>query len=118
LELSLDARLRRNEISLVLGAQLRNPRTRDAAWRWLVAHYDRLVERIGLAQAGSLPWYVSSFCTREAAREIEEFFEPRMREAAGGPRNLSSAIEAIELCAARVEAQRPGIDRAFSATRP
>jgi alanyl aminopeptidase len=113
LDLALDPELRLNEISSVLRPQFGNPRTRDRAWRWLIDHFDDLVMRIGPAQAGSIPFYAISFCSYEAARDVRRFLEPRMRDAAGGPRNLATTVEAIELCAAKVETQRPGIDRAF-----
>ncbi|UCH29236.1 MAG: M1 family metallopeptidase [Myxococcales bacterium] len=114
LELSLDPMLRRNEISRVLGTQFRNPRTRQSAWEWLKENFEALTSRTGLVQAGSAPWYATSLCTREAAEEVQAFFERKMATLAGGPRNLASAVERISLCAARAEAQRDSIDRAFT----
>jgi len=113
LELSLDSRLRRNEAPQVLAVQLRNRRTRDRAWAWLKEHFDAFAERVGNTQAGSAPWYAAALCTAEAADDVQAFFEPRVSALAGGPRNLAGAVEAIRLCAARADAQRPGVDRAF-----
>jgi alanyl aminopeptidase len=45
---------------------------------------------------------------------VQEFFEPRVAELTGGPRNLAGAVEAISLCAARAEAQRASVERAFA----
>jgi alanyl aminopeptidase len=118
LGLAFDPKLRRNEIGSTLAVQLRSPRTRDRAWRWLTQHFDALVVRMGSAQAGKLPWYTAGSCSHAVAEEVREFFEPRVSTLAGGPRNLDGAIESISLCAARVNAQRAGIDRAFAATRP
>ena len=118
LELAFDPKLRRNEIATTLAVQLRSPRTRDAAWRWLTQHFDPLVVRMGTAQAGKLPWYTAGLCSHAAAEEVQEFLEPRVSTLAGGPRNLAGAIESISLCAERVDAQRAGIDLAFAATRP
>lgn len=118
LRLALDPRVRVNEISALIGTQFRNPRTRDRAWQWLTEHFDALVARMGASQAGSLPWYAAGMCSEEAANEVRAFFEPRVSELAGGPRNLAASVEAISLCAAKVEAQRAGIDRAFAVKRP
>jgi len=113
LALCLDSRLRRNEAPQVLAVQLRNPRTRDHAWAWLKEHFDAFAERVGSAQAGNTPWYTASLCTAEAADDVQTFFEPRVAALAGGPRNLAGAVEAIRLCAAKADAQREGVDRAF-----
>ena len=75
--------------------------------------FDALTARNGRVQAGGAPWYTTSFCTKDSAEDVQAFFEPKMFELAGGPRNLASAVEAITLCAARVDAQRESIDRAF-----
>ena len=113
LELALDSKLRLNEISVVLGIQLRNPKTRDRAWAWLQENFDAFAERTGHAQAGNAPWYTASLCAREAADEVQAFFEPRVASLAGGPRNLAGAVEAIQLCAAKADAHRAAVDEAF-----
>ena len=118
LDLALDSRLRLNETSRVLGPQFRNPRTRDRAWSWLQAHFDELSARMGRQQAGGTPWYAATLCTRDAADEVQAFFEPKVSALAGGPRNLATVVETITLCSAKAEAQRPGIERAFGVTGP
>jgi len=114
LDLALDERLRVNEISRVLGAQFRNPRTRARAWTWLQVNFDEVAKRWGRNRAGSLPWYTRGFGSSEDAAAVEAFFEPRVAAWAGGPRNLDLAVESISICAATVEKQRAGIDRAFA----
>jgi len=57
---------------------------------------------------------VSDFCSEERAAEVEAFFGPRIEALPGGPRNLRGALEAIRLCAARVEAQRDSTLRFFA----
>jgi len=114
LDLTLNPKLRLNETSTALATQLRNPATRDRAWAWLKENFDAFTARMGNAQAGNAPWYAASLCTREAANDVQAFFEPRVAALAGGPRNLAGAVEAIQLCAAKAEAQRPAVDEAFS----
>ena len=117
LALALDPGVRRNEISRLIGTQFRNPRTRRRAWQWLKDHFDELLARVGPAQAGGAPWYAASLCSEEDAEDVERFFEPRVSALEGGPRNLASVVEAVSLCAAKAEAQRASIDRAFSGKR-
>ena len=114
LDLALDPRLRVNEIGQLLGAQFRNPHTRDRAWAWLTEHFDALTARSGAARGGGMPWYAASFCSEEAATEVQKFFEPRVAELTGGPRNLGGAVEAISLCADKLSVYKPGIERAFA----
>jgi alanyl aminopeptidase len=113
LDLTLDPRLRVNEIGQLLGAQFRNPRTGERAWTWFTEHFDALTARSGAAQGGGMPWYAASFCSEEAAAEVQQFFEPRVAELTGGPRNLAGAVEAISLCAKKANIDGPGVERAF-----
>jgi len=114
LDLALDPRVRVGEIDQLLGPQFRNPRTRERAWRWLTENFDELAARYGSSQVGGTPWYAASFCTDEAAAEVQRFFEPRVAALTGGPRNLAEALEAIRLCAERVRVQRASVERAFT----
>jgi alanyl aminopeptidase len=116
LALSLDPALRVNEVTEPLGPQLSMPETREQAWRWLQDHFDGVFARVASTRGGAAPWLVRGFCSEERAREIEAFFAPRVGALPGGPRNLQGSLEAIRLCAARVEAQRPSA-RAFLSRR-
>jgi alanyl aminopeptidase len=117
LALALDPRLRVNEIFRPLSGQSRDPEGREAAWAWLQANYDALAARLGPAYAGYLPFAVAGFCTRARIPEIRAFFGPRVAATQGGARNLESAIESIELCAARAAAQRESALSFFSSGR-
>jgi alanyl aminopeptidase len=113
LDLTLDSRLRINEISNVLRPQFHNARTRERAWQWYTEHFDQLRARYGRFQGGGAPWHAASFCSEEAAAEVQRFFEPRVAELTGGPRNLAGAVEAISLCAEKVNVHGPGMEQAF-----
>jgi alanyl aminopeptidase len=113
LDLALDPRLRVNEISQLLRGQFHNPRTRERAWTWLTTHFDELTARFGASRGGRMPWYAASFCSEGAAAKVQGFFEPRVAELAGGPRNLAGAVEAIALCAEKARIYGPGVEQAF-----
>lgn len=114
LALGLDERLRVNEVTIPLTTQLRVPERRAAAWAWMQENFDTLFARVATTRAGYAPWYLTSFCSEERAAEVAGFFEGRIEELPGGPRNLRGALEAIRLCAARAEAQRASAVEMFS----
>ncbi|AKF09650.1 M1 family metallopeptidase [Sandaracinus amylolyticus] len=114
LDLGLDARLRVNEVLIPLSVQAEHDEGRERAWAWLVEHFDALSARIATTRAGATPWLFAGFCSRDDAERVRTFFEPRIAGLAGGPRNLAGALEAIELCAARVQAQRASVEQAIA----
>ncbi len=117
LELALDPSLRVNEVTITLSQQLSMQETRARAWDWMREHFDQVFARVATTRAGYAPWYVSSFCSAERAEEVQTFFAPRIEALPGGPRNLRGALEAIHLCAARVDAQRESAEAFFSRQR-
>jgi hypothetical protein len=114
LELVLDPRLRLNETFRPLMAQLGDPEGTELAWNWLGEHYDAVAERLGPAYAGYLPFAATAFCSADDAEKARAFFATRVGATQGGPRNLESAIESIELCAARVAHAQAGARSFFA----
>ncbi|MGF1465895.1 MAG: M1 family metallopeptidase [Sandaracinaceae bacterium] len=112
LALSSEPWLRVNEVTLPVRVQLGMVETREGAWAWFQEHFEDVFGRVATTRAGYAPFFTTGFCSEEEAREVEAFFTPRIAELPGGPRNLRSALEAIRLCAAIVEAQGPEV-RAF-----
>jgi alanyl aminopeptidase len=102
---------------VILGTQLGDPRTRDAAWQWVRENLGPLFERIGSSSGAYLAWYVAGGCTAEWAAEVGATLQPRVNDLPGGPRNLAGAVEAVRLCAARASHQRASA-RAFFAAAP
>ncbi|MFK7998105.1 MAG: M1 family metallopeptidase [Polyangiales bacterium] len=107
--LSLSDNLRNNEIFTPMGPQLRIPERRAAAWAWIQANYEALVARLPPSYAGFLPTTMSRACDTATADAVQSFFESRVAELQGGPRNLASTTETIRLCAAQLEAQRESV---------
>ena len=108
LALSLDTRLRQNERLNILGGLFGAIETRDAAWRWLQAHFDELVPMLPDRYAGFVPLLVPA-CDPARAAEVRAFFTPRIDKLTGGPRNLAHALEAAAQCAARAQAQHDSV---------
>lgn len=117
LDLALEPRLRVNEVLIPVSVQSENAAGRARAWAWFQEHFDALSARIATTRVGAAPWLFSGFCSRPEAEQLRGFFEPRVSELPGGPRNLRGAIEAVELCAARKEAQQSSVESFLSRPR-
>ena len=115
--LSLDARLRVNEVMRPLWSQAGVDESREALWQWVTENFDALASRVGPHDAGRLPRLFAGFCDEPHAAAVEELFRPRIDDLPGGPRNLAGALEGIRLCAARVEAHREATTEFFASQR-
>lgn len=109
LALCLSDNLRNNEIFIPMGTQFRMPERLPATWAWLQANFDALVARLPPSYGGYLPTTMSAACDNATADAVHAFFESRVAELQGGPRNLASTTETIRLCAAQLEAQRESV---------
>ncbi|MBW2456952.1 MAG: M1 family metallopeptidase, partial [Deltaproteobacteria bacterium] len=117
LALTLDPRLKINEMMTPLWIQLWTDHSRDAAWRWLESNIDPLTEKLSSRGAGWLPGTARVFCSEEKARAAHDLFAERVTQLSGGPRELDKALESIRLCAARRQAQLASVRRFFEAQR-
>ncbi len=106
LALGADPRLRVNEVMAPLGGQVESPEGRERAWAWADTGLDAILGRVATTRGGYMPLLFAGFCDAEHRSAVEAFFTPRLGTLPGSPRNLRVALEAITLCAARVDAQR------------
>jgi alanyl aminopeptidase len=105
-ELVLDPSLRDNEVLTPIWPQLDDPATRDTAWTWIKDHYQAILGRLPQHHGGvQLVGTGGRFCDEHHARDVEEFFGPKIQSIEGGPRALASTVENVRLCAARRAAQ-------------
>jgi alanyl aminopeptidase len=108
--LVFDARLRMNERLRVVSAQARaadSDEEREEVFAWVRDRADAIVEVLSPAQGAGMLTAASGFCSRDAATVVKEWFAERAPAYPGGPRRLEGLVERIQLCAARVEHQRP-----------
>lgn len=116
--LALDPRVRPHELMVPVFSQLDQPETREATWAWFQANLSALIERLSPRGSGYLPWVGGSFCDRSRGAEVKALFAPRIAEFDGGPRNLASVTEMIELCAAQKDAQIDSARAFFTKAKP
>lgn len=99
----LSRKLRDNEWYPILYSQLSNNETRDAAWKWVKANINGLIERIPTWRQGQIVNTGSFFCSIERHNEVKEFFAKMIKNLEGGPRSLANMLESIDLCVASVK---------------
>jgi alanyl aminopeptidase len=108
LALTLDDRIDPRESVSVLWSLAGRRDTAPLAFGFLRDHYDALVARLpeGLfSPAVYFPFTAAGLCTPAARREAEAFFRDRSPKLEGGARALRQALEALDQCVARREAQ-------------
>jgi alanyl aminopeptidase len=115
--LSVDTALRGNEVLTPLWVQSGHPATREQAWKFLQDSWGELTRIIPTTRQTRLPWLAGGFCKKSRAAEAKAFFEGRVDGIVGAPRNLKGALEAIELCAARVDHHREAAEAFFASQK-
>lgn len=113
-DLVLDSGLRVNERFALLSQLSESPQSSRASWLWLRENFQEFQSKARPEDAGRSPLIAAASCELSSVAALDEFFGERIERLIGGPRNLRMASEAIELCAARVEALRAGTEAYFS----
>jgi len=109
LRLLFSPQLRDNEIYNILWPQLANEATREAAWAWLQQNLDALLERVPDDRKGRFARTGAFFCDSSHREGVNGFFEPRVKQLAGGPRALAGTLESIDLCMAKTAFHKSGL---------
>jgi alanyl aminopeptidase len=115
LSLTLDGRLRINELGIPMAGQAETPAGRARVLAWATEHLDGLRDRMATTRLGWVPWTFAGFCGAADRARVEALFAPHIAEWPGGPRNLAGTLEAIAMCAARRERQAPPVGRFLDA---
>lgn len=114
--LLLDPELRNDDIFFILATHMADARNQKPAWQWLKASFETLRDRISgeyLSQLAAMP---AGLCSEEELEDVRGFFGPRIADIPGGPRQLASTMESIELCVAKAKVHRASA-RAFFTKR-
>jgi alanyl aminopeptidase len=97
---------------LLFGGQA-SPAARKIPFEFIKAHFDELMKDnpsiFGFSLGAELPQVGSSFCDAESRKQLSDFFTPLTAKYDGAPRKLAQVLESVDLCIARVAAQRAGV---------
>lgn len=99
----------------------RRRETQRLAFDYLVANDAAIVARLPkgmLSPTAYFPLVGAGLCTAKERREVEDFFAPAPVAARTSPRVLAQALERIDQCVARREAQRPSVAAFLDALGP
>ncbi len=103
---------RESFFSLMFGP-LSYPETRALPFEFVKAHIDELAahvpREVGEDFAADFPFVAGAFCDAGRREEVKSFFEPRVKSYTGGPRNLSQALERIDVCIGQKQSIGPGV---------
>ena len=106
----------RGEFTRALYRQLARPESEEAAWRWTVANYDRLMERSpGVTGGRAAVGFGQYFCSNERAAEYKALVEENAGRLAGYERTLAQSLESIDLCIALSDAKGEQLREAAAA---
>lgn len=90
----------RETLSLIGGAQ-DDAKTRQMAYDFVKANFDRIVARMPKDWGAWLMNVAADFCDGEHRADAEAFFTNKANHLNGGPRTLAQVLEGITLCQAQ-----------------
>ncbi len=88
---------------------------REIAYEFVKQNFDLLAAKLPPPVVAALPFVATPLCDGGRRDEARTFFAGRSTKFPGGPRQLEQALEAMQLCAAYVGAQREGAVAFFKA---
>jgi alanyl aminopeptidase len=116
LALSLDPRLKVNEVTSPLWGQISDPRTRDAAWAWARENMDAILARVPESASGEImPNLAGGACSEDAATDLEKYVREKSKgkDLPGLDRALAQQTEGMRLCAARKKVHQESARKLF-----
>ena len=106
------------ETTGLLFSGLGNPETQSMPFEFVKSHYDEVLKRIpregDFDAASALPFVGEPFCNEPSRRAFVEFFQDRVGNFLGGPRNYAQVLEGIRLCEAQRAAQSEDVAQFFA----
>jgi len=97
------------EAAVLLQVAFFEPRTREAAYQFLRAHFDEITAKLPDPMRPFLAFTLAAMCDDSRTAEFEQVYRSRIEKFNGGPRVMSQALEAMALCSAQRKAQTPGV---------
>ncbi len=103
----------RESFFALLFGPLGYPETRDLPFQFVKQNLDKLLARlpreVGGDYAANFPFAGGAFCDASHRSEVQAFFQDRVKEYTGGPRNLAHVLEQIDLCIAERKTLAPDL---------
>ena len=98
--------------NLFLYAGMDAESTRKVRFDFLKEHFDQILQLLGdstFSGRSRLPNTGLGFCDSESKKELQDYFEPRLKQLVGAPRVLAHVLEGIDQCMAIKAEQEPSV---------
>ena len=99
----LSEKIRDNEIYYILRGQMSEDTLRPSMWNWFKQNIEGVKGRVSSFSQNRIPGLGAYFCDANGKAQVEEFFNPIIKDISGGERALAQTLETIELCVAKKE---------------
>jgi cytosol alanyl aminopeptidase len=86
-----------------------HPRTREAAYKFVVDNFDKILAKLPEPFRPYMAFTFVSLCDDTRKPEFEKVFGPRISKLDGGELAMKQALEALSLCSAARKAQTPSV---------
>jgi aminopeptidase N/puromycin-sensitive aminopeptidase len=96
LELGVSGAIPNQDSTAYLSRFLRDPATRNTAWKFFRTHWDDVAKTFTTSSGGYLVAGAGNFCSADAASQVSDFF--RVHPVPASERTLRQALERINSC--------------------
>ncbi|HET9743909.1 MAG TPA: M1 family metallopeptidase [Terriglobales bacterium] len=97
LELAVSGQIPNQDSAAFLSSFLRNPGTRDEAWKFIQTHWDEVQKQFTTWSGAYVVGSAGQFCSEDKASDVKAFFS--VHEVRASDRALRDALERINSCA-------------------
>jgi len=94
----------------IVARELDGQRTREVAYGFIKESWNALAARLDAAELRELLGSPAAFCDPGHRADAEGFFAPRTAGIEGGARALTAALETVDACIARTQADAKGLE--------
>jgi aminopeptidase N len=109
LALLVSPKMREQDAGSFLAGLIRNPESRDAAWKFLQEHWSELKGNIVSFGGSGAVGALGGYCSAEKEKEVRDFFNAH--ELPGAERSIKGSLEEIRTCTATKQAQRADLEK-------
>ncbi|MFQ5701930.1 MAG: M1 family metallopeptidase [Acidobacteriota bacterium] len=110
LELSLDGKVRPNEMFRLSRGVARSPEGRDLSYKYMVDHYDAILSRLPADRASFMPFFASG-CSARRLADARKFFSEANHDKPGTKRSLERVADQVTDCVRLREREGDSVKR-------
>ncbi len=113
LDMAVSGKVRNQDAAIQFAIALQGEETRDATWKYIQEHWDKVQAQLTTAMGGMLVGSTSGFCSEPARDDVQSFFSTHKVPASD--RALKQALERINSCVELQNRQGPKLSQWLAA---